>query len=212
MIPERFAIGMIDRGWILRNVIIWHKPNCMPASVTDRFTVDFEPVYFFTKKEHYYFEQQIEPYDAPLNRWGGASLKSDTTKTAQYKETMKIGNSSSFRVGRPIRPNPEGKNKRTVWHIPTKTFSGAHFAVFPEKLIEPMVKAGCPPGGIVLDPFMGSGTTCIVAKRLGRAYCGIDLKLEYVEMAKARIESIPERLDSYESEMSGLRKQNGAGG
>ena len=204
MIPERFAIRMVERGWILRNTIIWHKPNCMPASVTDRFTVDFEPVYFFTKKEHYYFEQQYEPIaESTIRRgkvdYGGAKGREYKKSIAPTDPNFRNGNEQWGRTFDYTVSCKNGRNKRAVWRITTKPFSGAHFAVFPEKLIEPMVKAGCPPGGIVLDPFMGSGTTCMVAKRLGRAYCGIDLKPEYVEMARQRINGIPERLDSYVS-------------
>ncbi len=144
MIPQRFAWGMIEHGWILRNVIIWHKVNCLPSSARDRFTVDFEYLFFFTKSKNYYFEQQFEPYDKPLNRWGGETLKRDTSKTAEYKKVQKIGYSSAFRVGRPMRPNPVGRNKRCVWTIPTKPFPEAHFAVYPEELIKTPIKAGCP--------------------------------------------------------------------
>jgi DNA modification methylase len=143
-IPSRFSIEMQNRGWILRNKIIWHKPNCMPSSVTDRFTVDFEEIFFFVKNKKYWFEQQLVPYDAPMNRWGGESLKRDTSKTKEYKDIQKIGHSSAFRVGRPMRPNEQGKNMRTVWKIPTQPFPDAHFAVFPEKLVETPIKAGCP--------------------------------------------------------------------
>ncbi len=143
-IPSRFSIEMQNRGWILRNKIIWHKPNCMPSSVTDRFTVDFEEIFFFTKNKKYWFEQQLVPYTEPMNRWGGESLKRDTSKTKEYKDIQKIGNSSAFRVGMTMRPNEQGKNMRTVWKIPTQPFPDAHFAVFPEKLVETPIKAGCP--------------------------------------------------------------------
>ncbi|MEA2016486.1 MAG: site-specific DNA-methyltransferase, partial [Actinomycetota bacterium] len=115
-IPSRFAIEMVNRGWILRNTIIWHKPNCMPSSAKDRFTVDFEYVYFFTKSKKYYFEQQFEDYG---------------TGQTSYRD-------------RDMRPNEQGRNKRTVWTINTKPFKEAHFAVFPEELVETPIKAGCP--------------------------------------------------------------------
>jgi len=176
-IPSRFAIEMTNRGWILRNEIIWHKPNCMPSSVTDRFTVDFEKLFFFTKSKKYYFEQQLEPYTEPINRWGGTMVK-------------RINGSDEYGVAQRIRdyrPVKEGKNKRTVWSINTKSFSEAHFAVYPEKLCETPIKAGCPIGGIVLDPFFGAGTTGLVAKKLGRDYVGIELNPEYIDIINKRL-------------------------
>ena len=131
-IPERFAILMTDKlGLIRRNTIIWHKPNCMPSSVRDRFTVDFEYVYFFTKSQRYYFETQYEPYLEASTRWGGPIRKRPDNPKYETRE-------------RPDRANPLGRIKRSVWRIPTKPFSGAHFAVFPPTLIEPMIKSGCP--------------------------------------------------------------------
>jgi DNA modification methylase len=356
-IPEMFVLEMIKHGWIKRNTIIWHKPNCMPESTEDRFTRDFEPMYFFTKnnkilywtneksldlivrkpktniegidwewrscrrcegtghkidtdgdndddennyqctiesffeenengngngsndntdksdqkivckscsgtgKVKYplwvshdsYFEQQFDPYTEPLDRWGGQSLKKDTSKTADYKKLQNIGWSSAFRVGRPMRPNPLGRNKRCVWNIKVASFKDAHFAVYPEELLVTPIKAGCPEyvctncgmprvkiyrptgnytvysgygsktgehikvipsssiltkevqekelagysscacdnaeylPGIVLDPFMGSGTTALVALKLGRRFIGIDSNQKYVDMATERI-------------------------
>jgi site-specific DNA-methyltransferase (adenine-specific) len=189
-IPARFGLLMTDRGnWILRNRIIWEKPNCMPSSSRDRFTVDYEEILFFTKRKRYYFEQQLEPYTEPLNRWGGPKLKAgvESSKRLEYHDTNHIGNTSALRVGRPIRPNEAGRNKRCVWKIPTRPFKEAHFATYPEDLIEPMIKAGCPQGGVVLDPFMGAGTTAVVAKKLGRKFIGIELNPKYIEIAERRL-------------------------
>ena len=180
-IPSRFAIEMSNRGWILRNEIIWHKPNCMPQSVTDRFTVDFEKVFFFSKSKRYHFEQQMEK-----------SIWADKDKRAGLgrlhyrgkREGEKGTGQENF-----VSLN-EMKNKRTVWTIPTKPFSDAHFATFPEKLIEPMILAGCPEGGIVLDPFMGAGTTAVVALKNGRNYIGTELNPEYIKIAEARIAGV----------------------
>ncbi len=180
-IPSRFAIKMNDRGWILRNELIWFKPNCMPSSATDRFTVDFEKVYFFVKSKNYYFEQQFEAYAEPLNRWGGEKLK------AQGLSKWDHGTGQETYRERNMRPNPLGRNKRCVWEIPTKPFSGAHFAVYPEVLAEVPIKAGCPKGGIVLDPFMGSGTTAVVARKLGRNFIGIELNQKYISLAEKRL-------------------------
>lgn len=194
-IPSRFAIEMTNRGWILRNEIIWHKPNAMPSSAKDRFTVDFEKVFFFTKSKDYFFEQQLEKYTSPINRWGGESVK-------KYKGKFSdVGgekfNSPRARSTRPNYPERErtlrpqdGKNKRTVWSINTKPFKDAHFAVYPEKLIEPMIKAGCPDGGVVLDPFFGAGTTGVVAKKQGKYYIGIELNTEYIKIAEKRLLNI----------------------
>jgi len=176
MIPERFAIGMIERGWILRNQIIWHKPNAMPASVKDRFTVDFEKIFFFTKQKKYYFEQVREPLKhVNANCMGFGGNKSNGYGKQTYSGRVYDASSLS------------GRNKRTVWTITTKPFKEAHFAVFPPDLVETPIRAGCPESGIVLDPFMGSGTTAIVAERLGRKWVGVELNPEYCEIAKRRI-------------------------
>jgi site-specific DNA-methyltransferase (adenine-specific) len=174
---------MIETGWILRNIIVWHKPNQMPSSAKDRFTVDFEPVFFFTKKQQYYFVQQLEPYVKPLDRWSGDNL------TARGQSAWAARTGQKAYRNRNMRPNPEGRNMRTVWSINTVPFKGAHFAAYPEKLVRRLLLAGCPPNGIVLDPFMGAGTTAIAAKKLNRNYVGIEMNPEYVAMANERINS-----------------------
>ena len=182
MIPERFAIQMINAGWILRNQIIWHKPNQMPSSATDRFTVDFEKIFFFVKQPtDYYFEQQLEPYTKPLDRWGGDDLE------AKGNSTWDEGTGQTTYRNRNMRPNPDGKNMRTVWSINTEPFPEAHFATYPELLVSRMIKAGCPKGGLVLDPFMGAGTTALVAKKLERNYTGFELNPEYLNIAENRL-------------------------
>ncbi len=180
-IPSRFSIEMCNRGWILRNTIIWYKPNCMPSSVNDRFTVDYEYLFFFTKNKKYWFEQQFDEYTEPMNRWGGEKLK------AQGESTWDKGTGQETYRDRDMRPNPEGRNKRCVWKICPKPFSKAHFAVFPEELCETPIKAGCPKKGIVLDPFSGAGTTCVVGKKLNRNYVGIELNPEYIKIAENRL-------------------------
>ena len=129
MIPFRFTIEMVNRGWILRNTIIWHKPNCMPSSVKDRFTVDFEYVFFFVKNKKYWFEQQFEKHQAP----------------EMTKRTAKGGDGSG-ELGSSVRFGnmEQGRNKRTVWSICPRPFKEAHFAVYPEELCETPIKAGCP--------------------------------------------------------------------
>jgi site-specific DNA-methyltransferase (adenine-specific) len=180
-IPERFVIAMTDAGWIRRNTIIWHKPSCMPSSATDRFTVDFEYLYFFTKQKDYYFEQQLEKYTTPLNRYGGANF--NEKENTKY-EGMKTNYN---RAGAASRPNENGRNKRCVWSINTQPYLGAHFATYPEELVAAPIQAGSPKGGTVLDPFMGSGTTLKVARDLGRKGVGIELNPEYIELARKRI-------------------------
>lgn len=182
-IPSRFAIKMTDElNLIQRNEIIWYKRNCMPSSVKDRFTVDFEKIYFFVKSKKYYFEQILEPYLGPLNRWAGNDLKADGTSNWD-----KGTGQSSYR-NRNMRSNENGRNKRCVWDITTKPYTEAHFATFPEDLVKPMIQAGCPKEGIVLDIFAGSGTTLKVAKDMGRNYIGIELNPEYIKLAEKRLE------------------------
>lgn len=180
-IPDRLKIGMIDSGFICRNEIIWHKPNQMPSSAKNRFTVDFEKLYFFTKQNDYYFEQQLEPYTKPMNRWGGIKLE------ANGKSDWDDGTGQTTYRTRSMRPNPDGKNKRCVWSINTKPLKEAHFAIYPEQLIEIPIKACCPENGLVMDIFFGSGTTGVVAKKLNRNYLGIELNPEYIEIAKKRL-------------------------
>jgi len=328
LIPQRFAIEMVNRGWILRNTIIWHKPNCMPSSAKDRFTVDFEYVYFFTKSSKTQFwtnsktgecvskkplgtkgiegidwewrkrdiwneinvtskSSEMEGYLGYSERMHGKKSKItkkkkvslwtghdywfeqqfdawtdinpyDTKRAGKYIQYGGKHKGSKDNKGVVVGDPVKGRNKRAVWKIPTKPFPEAHFAVYPEKLIEPMIKAGCPryvckkcgkarvkiinrdvdalrvnrdkrdgdndraiggvyqkfmeenpikfkgytdcgcnagfEGGIVLDPFMGAGTTAVVAKKLGRQYLGIEIKQEYIDMANKRIKKIPELL------------------
>ncbi len=176
-IPSRFSIAMTDAGWILRNEIIWYKRNCMPSSAKDRFTVDFEKVFFFTKDKKYWFEQQREG--------------NDTYKTVAKVGQKRFGGNTA--PGQPtIREDriieTVGRNKRCVWDITTQPFKGAHFAVFPNKLVEPMLSAGCPVDGWVLDPFAGSGTVGVVAKEQDKNFIGIELNPDYCKMADRRIE------------------------
>ncbi len=200
-IPFRFSIEMCNRGWILRNVIVWQKPNAMPESVKDRFTVDFEYIFFFVKSQKYYFQQQFESFKSNcnpadydgfrhnrgpyINRNGPVNNSNRGYKTKENIEGPQPPN----RHGKDINYYPEGRNMRTIWTIPTQGFPEAHFATFPEELPRRCIKAGCPPGGLVLDPFAGSGTTLAVAKELGRNYLGIELNPNYIKLAEKRIEN-----------------------
>lgn len=187
LIPSRFAIRMIGRGWILRNEIIWHKPNAMPQSVKDRFTVDFEKIFFFVKNRNYYFQRQFEQLRNP-ERLKRRLL--DFSKVHKQAESYWTSCNPQISDKRRLKMLKTGRNKRCVWSIGTTNFEGNHFAVYPERLVETPILAGCMEGGIVLDPFIGSGTTAVVARKLGRKYIGIELSPEYVRLAKDRLKHI----------------------
>lgn len=249
LIPFRFAIEMINRGWILRNTIIWHKPNCMPSSAKDRFTVDFEYVFFFVKNKRYFFEAQYEPIkESTIQRerygWNGVEIEGRDSPQATDKMGTRWGD-----------PNI-GRNKRTVWSICPQPFPEAHFAVYPEELCQTPIKSGCPEfvckkcgkarekvydvsyqpqanrwskkadtniikkptdrnvrgsyeenldairkfkgytqcscnagfeGGIVLDQFMGAGTTALVALKQNKRFIGFEINNQYIDIANKRI-------------------------
>ena len=184
----RLAIRMVDeQGWILRNTIIWNKPNHMPSSVKDRFSNSYEPVFLFSKSKRYWSDLDAVrvPYD--MKRWG---LRRDGTyqgKAQKDYESAGAENPSEVKKRIAKNPHPLGKNPSDVWEIPTASFHEAHFAVFPERLIEPMIKFGCPEGGTVYDPFMGAGTTALVAEKLNRRWIGAELNPDYVEIIKKRL-------------------------
>lgn len=194
-IPERFVLEMQNRGWIRRNSIIWEKRSCMPSSVKDRFTVDFEYLYFFVKNPKYNFEQQLEPYsESYLNdkRTNGV-LRQHLYPNSKYNKMPKFGGNKAAGYGNPTYSGKEykrgrGRNKRCVWDILPARFPEAHFAVMPEELAKTPIKAGCPEGGIVLDPFAGTATSCKVAQDNGKQFVGIELNPEYIEMAKKRLD------------------------
>jgi site-specific DNA-methyltransferase (adenine-specific) len=250
-IPARFSIEMQNRGWILRNVIIWHKPNCMPSSVKDRFTVDFEYIFFFVKSKKYWFETQYEPsqYEDREQRrkygWHGNTNRGYPSGPQNHMNTH-------FQNPKAIKSVIEnGRNKRAVWRICPKPFKEAHFAVYPEELCETPIKAGCPEfickkcgkarekiyeskgtgidysnnsnyekqvpdgitrnaqhkvnaeyrykglsncncnagfeSGIVLDMFMGAGTTALVSLKQNKRFIGIELQPKYIEIAMKRL-------------------------
>jgi len=263
-IPARFSIEMQNRGWILRNEIIWHKTNCMPSSVRDRFTVDFEKVYFFTKNKKYFFERQYE--DFLSNQYDRARMAKART---EYGGKWAQESGGAIKTQRAfVAGNKQGRNRRCVWTINTHPFKGAHFATFPPRLIETPIKAGCPEfickkcgkarekiwkylekptrtgkgnkqlqkdkengllatqggtsssrpdctvnpaskefigytdcscgigfrPGIVLDPFIGSGTTAVVAQNLGLDFVGIELNSKYVVLAEKRVVGETQRI------------------
>ena len=170
-IPWRVAFALQADGWYLRQDIIWHKPNPMPESVTDRCTKAHEYVFLMSKSAKYY-------YDSDAVKENTASICTRKRASA-FRQQDENPNNTLTTVGR---------NKRSVWTVTTKPFKEAHFATFPRDLIRPMIQAGCPAGGVVLDPFMGSGTTAIEAIYQGKRYIGIDLNSDYCAMAAKRIE------------------------
>lgn len=192
MIPQRFAWGMIERGWILRNEIIWAKPNHMPESVNDRWTKAHETIWYFTKQADNYFDLILEPYTEPLNRWGGAVQKSETKKKLELKTQMNFGKSSKI-VSGAIIPNPDGKHPDDVWRIPVARYPENHFAVFPLDLVRRPILAGCPVGGTVLDPFAGSGTIGEFCRYNDRNAILFELNHEYKKLIEDRaMLNIPE--------------------
>lgn len=244
-IPHRFAIAMCDDGWILRNTIIWHKPNCMPSSIKDRYTVDFENIFFFSKQERYYHQPQ---FSSAQGKKSGNSTKQKWQDESGFQIRKGFVKASDVIWDKRL--------KRAVWKIPSKPFPEAHFATYPEALCETPIKAGCPEAickkcgkpreliieskggtigkswhdhsndlvdgmtridygslasagdkpyqrvkkgytdcgcnagfepGIVLDPFMGAGTTALVALKLHKSFLGVELNPKYIDIANARI-------------------------
>jgi site-specific DNA-methyltransferase (adenine-specific) len=191
--PWRVALGLQADGWILRSDVIWHKPNAMPSPVKNRPTVDHEYVFFFSRAHDYYYNADAirEPHvtftAASKMRGGRAHL----FKRHGTPEQGKFGGQSNLHRGRWDQAfHPLGRNKRTVWSIPLSKNRDAHFAVFPEQLVATCIRASSPEGGWVLDPFLGSGTTAVVARRLGRAFVGIDCQAEYCRLAERRLQEL----------------------
>lgn len=196
--PWRVALALQDEGWILRNDIIWHKPNAMPHSAKNRLTTDHEYIFFFTKKaKDYYYDQDAireehKTFSEDSKMKGG---RNHFGKNGGTPEKGKNSGNSNLHDGRWDQAfHPNGRNKRTVWNVPLSKFRGAHFAVFPERLIEPCILAGCPKDGIVLDPFFGAGTTGFVATQQGRKYVGLELNPEYAEIAENRLKTVQTEL------------------
>lgn len=274
-IPDRFKIKMIDSGWICRNEIIWHKPNAMPSSAKSRFNRDYEKLFFFVKRNKYYFKTQYEPLKSVVV----AKTKKGSTQNSKYQNTEqeasvrqgmnkkrgqklvflrknlptqnefvefmrsrttaeKISQNSNLKRSKIdhwfrrdevgfafpsaedwnsikwlvddwskefkkidnqlnditietddiLKNADKGRIKRTVWSINTKPFKGCHYAPYPTELIETPIKSCCPEDGVVLDPFIGSGTTAVVAAKNNRKFIGFELSKEYCEMARKRLE------------------------
>jgi len=189
-IPWRVAFALQTDGWYLRSDIIWHKPNAMPESVKDRPTRAHEYIFLLTKSGRYYYDADAirEPHKEIDRRFGGDGTHYGTG--VRYHNNAPKGVQRGAWLGQ----HPKGRNKRTVWSVTTKPFKEAHFATFPPDLIEPCVLAGCPIGGVVLDPFAGSGTTLLVATQHHRRSIGIELNPDYIKIAERRLKQVQLKL------------------
>lgn len=211
--PWRLAFALQDAGWWLRSDIVWNKPNPMPESVRDRPTKAHEYMFLLTRSAQYYYDMDAirEPAaETSLARWGQdvdgqagsdrvpgktngpmkaaggpRSKRNSFARATKYSEG-EHGQKAQHRPGREDVHYSRTRNKRSVWTIATQSYSGAHFATFPEGLVEPCVLAGSRPGDIVFDPFMGSGTVASVAQRLGRRWLGAELNPEYIALQAER--------------------------
>ncbi len=275
-LPDRFKIRMLESGWLCRNEVIWHKPNAMPSSAKTRFNNDYEKLFFFTKKNKYFFETQYEPLKSSVPKAKGRPNSEGKYKDSEQEATVrqgmnkkrgqklvflrknlppqkefvdfmrsrtsieKIAENSNLKRSKVehwfrydesgfaypsaddwngikwlvddwsevfrkideqlnditvetddiLKNVGNGRIKRAVWSINTRPFKGCHYAPYPESLIETPIKACCPIAGIVLDPFMGSGTTAVVALKNKRNFIGFELSKEYCEIAEARVKQV----------------------
>ena len=219
-IPWMVAFALRADGWYLRQDIIWHKPNPMPESVTDRCTKAHEYIFLMSKSARYYYDADaiaercvwdeggmtearvdraeehhkampngykngIRPKKKGPQTFGGAKARSHQANGGDPRNGNRTDENSQW--GKVWDSDKPTRNKRSVWTVTTKPFSEAHFATFPEDLIVPCIKAGCPEGGIVLDPFMGAGTTALVAHKLNRNYIGSEINPDYCKIAEKRL-------------------------
>lgn len=205
-VPWKVAFALQSAGWILRQDIIWQKPNAMPESVRDRFTKSHEYIFLFTKSRKYYFDHAAAQEPVRSNKGcartfrGGSYVKGSAFENDGEHKRNSVGNVRYG--GKKYTENPdifhrtksgsmyitrEERNIRDVWEIATQGYKGAHFATFPYKLAERCIRVGCPAGGVVLDPFAGSGTTLEAAQNLGREYIGIEINPEYIKLIEERL-------------------------
>lgn len=179
--PWRVAFALQDDGWILRNAIVWDKPNAMPESVTDRLSTTYETVFLFARSPRYWFDLDAirEPHTS-AERFAHRAPNFAPHQWIPPAGSVKNNNRSG---GDGVGFDDRGRNPGDVWTLPTQPFPAAHFAVMPPALAERCVIAGCKPGGVVLDPFCGSGTSGLVALKHGRRFVGIDLSATYLDLA-----------------------------
>lgn len=184
-IPWRVALAMQKAGWWLRSACVWHRPNQMPESVTDRPVIDYETVFLFSKAYNYFYDidGMRDPYTKPLDRWGGESLIpkghcawDEGTGQTTYRE-------------RKMRPNEKGRLGRAVWSINTRPNEYSNFASFPEELAEKCMGA-VKKDGIVLDPFMGTGTVAVISKKTERNFLGFELNSDFIKLANKRLKTM----------------------
>ena len=192
-IPWRVALALQDDGWFLRSEIIWHKPNAMPSSVKNRPTTAHETLFLFAKSPQYYYDADAirEPhvtFSENSKMKGGRNHLGKRNGTPEKGKNQGNGNLHDGRWDQAF--HPLGRNKRTVWEIPLGKFREAHFAVFPPALVETCLLAGSRVGNVVLDPFMGSGTTAMIAQKHNRHFIGIELMPEYAQMATNRVKQV----------------------
>ncbi len=184
-IPWLLAFALRERGWYLRSDVIWHKKNCLPESAKDRPTKCHEYIFLLSKSSKYYFDYKA--IQEPIKEVSRERYKRGRSANSKY-----AGQQGITQVREDFSDfDQHYRRKRDVWEVSTNTYKmDEHFAMFPERLIEPCILAGSAVGGVVLDPFFGSGTTGAVAKRFGREYIGIDLNARYLEKAKERIDKV----------------------
>jgi DNA modification methylase len=196
-VPWRVALALQSAGWNLRSEVIWNKPNAMPSSVKNRPTTSHEHIFLLSKSSDYYYDADAirEPHvtfsENSKMRGGRKHLgqRNGTPENGKNKGNTNLHNGRWDQAFHPM-----GRNKRTVWEVSLGKFRDAHFAVFPESLIEPCILAGSRIGDVVLDPFMGAGTTGVVASRFNRHFLGFELVSEYAAMALQRIASVQKQL------------------
>lgn len=192
-IPWRVALALRDDGWILRSDVIWHKPNAVPSPARRRPTVDHEYMFLFSKGKTYYYDADSirEPHVTFSEKSKMRGGRRHFGKRNSTPENGKYGGYQGLHSGHWDKAfHPKGRNKRTVWSVPLGKYREAHFAVFPERLIEPCIKAGSKVGDLVLDPFSGAATTGLVAGKLGRRYVGIEINPDYASLSRDRLDNL----------------------
>lgn len=195
LIPHRFAIGCIDRGWIVRNDIIWAKRNGMPESVTDRFTKKHEYIFFMTMQEKYYFD-----LDNIRDKHKCINDKRNNGKRHEYKGDVKSQN-NEWLATNAVSFNSNGKNPGSVsdfWDVTTKGTTAQHYAAYNDELIKKPILAGCPEGGIIYDPFMGTGSTAEAALRANRKFIGSEMSSKYCDIANKRLKPYLQQQNLFE--------------